>query len=129
VALKRAFRLRSSSDFQRVRQQGRSLSSRLLILAWRPNDLTQQRVGFVISKRISKLAVRRNYLKRLLGEAVRSQLGSILPGYDVVLTARHTALEADLPALAADILVLLRRARLLIPGEPKRLDSGPSGQG
>src|SRR5205085_1870883 len=54
VALKRALRLRKSSEFQRVRQQGRSTASRLLILAWTPNEVARLRVGFVVSKRISK---------------------------------------------------------------------------
>jgi len=58
VALNRALRLRKSSEFQRVRQQGRSITSRLLILAWVPNEVGRLRIGFVVSKRISKLAVK-----------------------------------------------------------------------
>src|SRR5947209_20584419 len=77
VALNRALRLRKGSEFQRVRQQGRSLTSRLLILAWIPNEVERPRVGFVVSKRISKHAVERNYIKRLLSEAIRP----FLPGH------------------------------------------------
>ncbi|HET8842045.1 MAG TPA: ribonuclease P protein component [Ktedonobacteraceae bacterium] len=115
MALKRALRLRKSSEFQRVRQQGRSITSRLLILAWTPNDVAQLRIGFVVSKRVSKHAVGRNRLKRLLGEAMRSSLPELSPGYDIVLNARKEALAADLRALEQDIPALLRRARLLAP--------------
>lgn len=113
MALKREFRLRKSNDFQRVRQQGRSIASRLLILAWTPNNVAELRVGFVVSKRISKHAVKRNYSKRLLSEAMRPLLADIATGWDIVLTARHPLLDADLPMLSKDVAILLRRARLI----------------
>jgi ribonuclease P protein component len=117
VALNRALRLRKSSEFQRVRQQGRSITSRLLILAWTANDVAQLHIGFVVSKRISKRAVERNYLKRLLSEALRPVLPELIPGWDIVLSARKDMLTADLRTLEQDIAVLLRRARLLVPAQ------------
>jgi ribonuclease P protein component len=113
VALNRALRLRKNSDFQRVRQQGHSVTSRLLILAWTPNDEARVRVGFVISKRISKHAVTRNYIKRLLGEAIRPVLADLPVGLDIVFSARGQILGADLSMLRQDMSTLLRRARLL----------------
>jgi ribonuclease P protein component len=113
VALIRALRLRKSSDFQRVRQQGRSIASRLLILIWMPNEVARLRIGFVVSKRISKKAVDRNYIKRLLGEAIRPVLHELPTGWDIVLSARNQASSADLQALKEDIITLLQRAHLL----------------
>jgi len=123
VALNRALRLRKSSEFQRVRQQGRSITSRLLILAWASNDVAQLRIGFVVSKRISKRAVDRNYLKRLLGEAVRPLLPELTPGWDIVISARQGTLTADLHILEQDIPALLRRARLLAPASTREMKS------
>ena len=121
MALKRAVRLRKSGDFQRVRQQGRSISSRLLILAWSPNDVARLRIGFVVSKRISKHAVERNHLKRLLGEAVRGFLPGLPPGIDIVFSARNAANTVDMQTLAGDIRILLQRAKLITatPGTTK----------
>jgi ribonuclease P protein component len=113
VALKRAARLRKSGDFHRVRQQGRSISSRLLILAWSPNDTGRARIGFVVSKRISKLAVERNHLKRLLSEAARGCIPDIFPGMDIVISARNAASAATLQTLSGEIRILLQRAKLL----------------
>jgi ribonuclease P protein component len=115
VTLNRAFRLRKGSDFQRVRQQGRSIASRLLILAWVPNEARTSRVGFVVSKRISKYAVRRNYIKRLLGEAIRPYITEMRGGWDIVLSARQPVVAADLSTLQREIVTLLQRARLLAP--------------
>jgi ribonuclease P protein component len=123
VALNRASRLRKSSEFQRVRQQGRSITSRLLILAWASNDVAQLRIGFVISKRISKRAVDRNRLKRLLSETIRPLLPELTPGWDIVLSARKDILTADLHTLEQEIPVLLRRARLLAPAQRQEMKS------
>jgi len=119
LALQHALRLRSTSDFQRVRQQGRSIASRLLVLAWSPNEVAHVRIGFVVSKRISKHAVQRNYIKRLLGEAVREMLPELPANMDLVLTARNQAATTNLRALEDDIRTLLRRAGLLAatPGD------------
>ena len=115
MALNRALRLRKSSEFQRVRQQGHSITSRLLILAWVPNEVGKLRIGFVVSKRISKLAVERNRVKRLLAEAIRRHLSELPSGWDIVLSARNHITVANLPALEEDIVNLLHRARLLGP--------------
>ena len=122
MALNRALRLRKSSEFQRVRQQGRSITSRLLVLAWVPNDVGRLRIGFVVSKRISGLAVERNRVKRLLSEAVRRHLSELPVGWDIVLSARNHITATDLPALELDIVNVLHRARLLGPEtEPKNV--------
>ncbi len=113
MALNRALRLRKNSDFQRVRQQGRSTASRLLILACAPNKQAVLRVGFVVSKRVSKHAVERNYIKRLLSEAVRPVLSNIPAGWDLVFSAKSQTMGIGLPVLAQDVSQLLRRARLL----------------
>ena len=87
--------------------------SPLLILAWLPNDVAQLRIGFVVSKRVSKRAVDRNYIKRLLSEATRAALPRLPGGVDIVVTARQQASTANLRTLEQDLLILLRRAHLL----------------
>lgn len=125
MALKRALRLRKNSDFQRVRQQRRSVSSRLLILAWASSDNralntdANPRIGFVVGKRISKRAVERNYIKRLLGEAIRPVLADLPGGMDIVISAKNQVIiGSDLHILRHDIAILLRRAQLLPSARP-----------
>jgi ribonuclease P protein component len=86
--------------------------SPLLILAWMPNDVAKIRVGFVVSKRVSKRAVDRNYIKRLLSEAMRALLPRLPSGLDIVVSARQKANMVDLRTLEQDISTLLRRAHL-----------------
>ena len=113
MALNRAVRLRKKSEFQRVKQQGHSVMSPLLVLAWMPNDVVSARIGFVVSKRIAKHAVDRNYLKRLLSEAMRGLLPRLPGGFDIVVSARQKANAANLRILEQDMVNLLRRAKLL----------------
>jgi len=87
--------------------------SPLLVLAWMPNDLASTRIGFVVSKRIAKHAVHRNYIKRLLSEAIRGLLPGLPGGLDIVVSARQKANTADLRILEQDMVNLLRRANLL----------------
>ena len=112
MALKRALRLRKNTDFQRVRQHGRKTASGLLVLMCAPNTLATIRVGFVVSKRISKQAVERNYVRRLLSEAIRPLIVDIPAGWDIVLSVKQTIIGVPLPALTRDLCKLLRRARL-----------------
>ena len=86
-----------------------------------PNELARLRIGFVVSKRISKHAVERNHIKRLLSEAIRPVLPEISGGWDIVISARNLASSTDVYMFEQDITTLLRRARLLTlpPGEDR----------
>ncbi len=112
MGLKRAWRLKSEAEVQRVWQQGSTWAHPLVILRALRNDLGQTRVAFVVSKKVGK-AVTRNRAKRLLREATRQLYPHIAPGYDIVLIARSTIVEAHLSVIAAAVEDLIRRAKLL----------------
>ena len=111
--MKRAWRLKSESDVQRVWQHGRAWAHPLVILRARPNGLEQSRVAFVVGKKVGK-AVARNRAKRLMREAVRARFPNILPGYDIVLIGRSKIAESSLTEVASVTDELLARAKLLI---------------
>jgi ribonuclease P protein component len=83
-------RLRTKADFRRVGRLGRHLRLAFLHLTFCPTSSRDGspfgRVGFTISDRVSKLATRRNRVRRLLKEAVRLWWGEIRPGHDLVLS-------------------------------------------
>jgi ribonuclease P protein component len=110
--VKRANRLRHSSQFQRVRREGRTYSERLLRLTVAPNRRKQTRCGFVVSKRIGG-AVQRNRAKRRVREAVRLDFDHIARGLDLVFVIR-TPEVGDVPFEHVQDVVrnLLRRAEI-----------------
>ena len=48
----------------------------------------QPRFSFIVSKKVYKLAVRRNRLKRRLREIARQNLSKIKNGYNIIILAR-----------------------------------------
>ncbi|HEY1389508.1 MAG TPA: ribonuclease P protein component [Ktedonobacterales bacterium] len=115
--LRRAQRLRSPRDFQRVRAQGRRVSGAVLLLGYAARsasgDSNLTRIGFSVSRRVGG-AVVRNRVKRRLREVMRRRLARIAPGYDLVITARPGAADARMETLEQEVAGLLARARLLI---------------
>ncbi|MBF6592600.1 MAG: ribonuclease P protein component, partial [Ktedonobacterales bacterium] len=57
-------------------------------------------------------AVERNRVKRRLREAARPRLAALAPGWDIIVTARAGAAQADFAALDAALAELLTHARL-----------------
>ncbi len=91
-------------------REGHLLAHRLLVLRTVPNRLLHNRYGFVTSKHLGK-AVVRNRVRRRLREGVRSL--TTRPGWDVVISARVRAAQADFQHLKAAIANLFARAGIL----------------
>lgn len=92
--MQRRYRLSRSRDFDAVYRQGRSVSTRFLVLYWFPReDDGDPRLGLAVPKGAGS-AVVRNRVKRQLREAWRSQLERVPPGQDYVLIARPGLPEA-----------------------------------
>jgi ribonuclease P protein component len=104
-------RLTRNSDYVAVYNQGKVWTNNLIAMKARPNELGFNRYGVVVGKRISKKAVKRNRVKRLLREAIR--LSPIKQGWDLVIIARSEAAAADYQELEIAIRRLLSRAGLL----------------
>ena len=107
--------LRRRKDFDTVFQEGQVLANRLLVLRSVPNQLSHNRYGFVTSKRLGK-AVVRNRVRRRLRECVRSLAAR--PGWDVVVSARARAADADFHQLKKAVVSLFDRAGILSGGAP-----------
>lgn len=105
------YRLRHNSDFQRVRQHGKSHASPLMVLAFLQNELDHSRFGFVVSKRLGR-AVRRNKIKRRMREATRLRLPRIKPGFDVVFIARQPVGQASYAMIERELELLLKKGQL-----------------
>ena len=114
--MRRANRLRTRADFERVRAGKRSLANPLLVLYSAPNELGYPRVGVTVGRRTARefaKAVVRNRVRRRTREAARRRLSPDGPAYDLLFIARGPSATADWPALAGAVDDLLRRARVL----------------
>ena len=93
--MQRRHRLSRSRDFDAVYRQGKSVSTRFLVLYWFPRDdgTDEPRLGLAVPKGTGS-AVVRNRIKRQLREAWRALLPKVRSGQDYVLIARPGLSEA-----------------------------------
>ena len=118
-------RLKSATDFERVRRDGRSHAHPLVVLvAWRrrPDEAAEQagaapgplltRVGFAAGKSVGT-AVKLNRAKRLLRAALQACEAEIEQGWDLLLIARRPLAQVKLAQAQAALSQVLRRARVL----------------
>ncbi len=71
-------------------------------MRYRGNELGGARLGLAISKRVSKRAVERNRIKRLVRESFRRVRGQ-LPPVDLMVMARDLAAGVPGPELLHDL--------------------------
>jgi ribonuclease P protein component len=106
-------RLVQSSDFERVKKEGRSERGTLLILGvLQAPDRNLLRAGFVTSKRIGG-AVIRNRVRRRLREIFRKHRPDLTTDLWIVIIARPKAARATYRELEDEWLRLAKRASIL----------------
>jgi len=94
-------RLKKKINFVRVEIDGKMIQSRSFGMGVydRSKDFdgdsnnTDSRFGFIISTKISKKAVVRNRIKRIIADAVRVSLSKIKKGLDVVFLIKPNAVK------------------------------------
>jgi ribonuclease P protein component len=93
--VQRRHRLSRSRDFDAVYRQGRSTSTRFLVLYWfdREDDPGDPRLGLAVPRAAGN-AVARNRIKRQLRELWHARLARVPTGRDYVLIAKPGLPEA-----------------------------------
>ena len=90
--LKRSEKLRQDSDFKRLFKGSPLFKTRLFVLYVQANYRKESRIGFVVSRKVSKKAVDRNRIRRLFSEMFRLNKPNV-PS-DIIMLARHQAVYA-----------------------------------
>jgi ribonuclease P protein component len=107
-------RLRRREDFAKVYAKGdryRGKYLNLRIVCDRNEAFT--RIGIVVSKKVSKLAVTRNRFKRQLRAIFRQLLSQLKDGLQIVVTVTTVQSKPSYQELWDDLKNLLARAKVL----------------
>jgi ribonuclease P protein component len=99
--LPRSANLKKSSEFRVVYESGRRYDGAFMTAFVAPAGSPQHRLGITASRKVSRSAVGRNRVKRLLRESFRlsqTELKELRRGYDWVLNAKRSLLEVKLNA-------------------------------
>jgi ribonuclease P protein component len=82
--LPRQAKIVKTDDFSSVFNLRKRIASQHLVLRYRLNEANMPRLGLIVSKKTAKLAVQRNYMRRVLRELFRLNQHN-LPALDLVI--------------------------------------------
>ena len=88
--LSRENRLNRSKDFEKAFKKGLSCFSENIIVKALKNELDISRIGFSVGVKVSKKAIERNRIKRVLRESVRIYISQMKKGFDIVIIYKKT---------------------------------------
>lgn len=108
-------RLRRAAEFAAFRTASGKVQTQHFLLRVIPSTTGQPRLGLAVSRKVSKRAVARNRIKRIIRESFRLRRGR-LPALDVLVIARPSAVAATNPALHSDLEVAWRKLEALMAG-------------
>lgn len=110
--LQKKHRLNKSKDIKNTSARGRSFFSPNFVIKFRPDPEIATRVAVVVSNYVSKKAVERNRIKRLIRETVRVNLSKLKTG-DYVIIVRPKAKLSDENVVKTGLSELLKSLKLL----------------
>lgn len=91
MTLANIYRLQGTKAIEEVKSRGKLIQSdNFGIIFLKRNDSEVSKFAFIVSKKISNLAVHRNRLDRALNEGVRRCLARVPKGYSFVFLAKAT---------------------------------------
>ena len=82
-------KLSNADDFSAVFNFKKKLSSPHLYFHYAPNSKNHIRLGYIVSSKIEKLSVKRNYMRRLIREILKRQI-PFKASFDIVIRVHKT---------------------------------------
>jgi ribonuclease P protein component len=107
-------RLSKNIEFDKVKSKGSKVTGKsLMVLVVDRKDADPARFGIVVSKNVSKKAVYRNRVKRLIRESLKSVLIKVKVGCNIVIIARSNIVGLGFSEVNNDLEHVFRKARLI----------------
>ncbi len=104
--------IKENSDFKRLYYRGKSQVRKRLVVYYRKNRFSYNRLGITVSPKVG-CAVVRNRVRRLLKENYRL-LEGMSQGYDIVVVARTSSANASFHEIGNDLKSALKECGLVL---------------
>lgn len=99
--------IKSNEDFKEIYRTGKSYANKYLIMYVKKNDMSYNRIGISVSKKVGNSVVRHR-ITRLIRESYRLSEDSFLSGLDIVVVARVGAREKNYSEIESALLHLMK---------------------
>ena len=97
--------LKKNVDFQKVYRNGKSKANKYLVMYVLPNNLSINRLGISVSKKVGNSVVR-HHLTRLIRESYRLNSSMFNSGLDIVVVVRTTARDEKFNTIESALMHL-----------------------
>ena len=104
--------LKKNSDFQNVYVKGKSKANRYLVMYVAQNNLSINRLGISVSKKVGNSVVR-HHLTRLIRESYRLNSSMFNSGLDIVVVVRNTARDKSYKEIESALMHLGKIQKIL----------------
>lgn len=106
--LPKIYRLSLRDQLPKIKNEGRiyhGMSATIIVgkKLYSPNPEGVSRFGFIVSNRVSKSAVARNRIRRLLREAVYERLSRVNPGLSIVIIGKQKIVGKQLKEIGIEL--------------------------
>ncbi len=109
--------LRKADEFSSVFSFRKRFSAGFLITHYKPNQNLGVRIGFVAAKKVAKLAVDRNYMRRVLRELCKQQKHG-LSNVDVIIQVKKPFRNNNFLAINVELANLFAKIHKKLILEP-----------
>ena len=104
--------LRRKDDFSSIYKRGKSIGERYIVLFYKKNGLSYNRIAFLASKKVGN-SVERNRARRLMKENYRLLKNNIKSGYDLIFIARNTINDKKAQDVNKSMVNALLKSKLM----------------
>ncbi len=108
------YRLKGKEEIDKVKEKGKLYQfSNFGFLILKRKDKEDSKFAFVVSTKVSKQAVQRNRVKRVLSETVRYEMSILKKGYDCVFLLKKSSARTSSEELVTETKKVLKKAKLI----------------
>lgn len=97
--------IKNNFEFLNVYHRGKSYANRYLVMYITQNQMSENRYGITVSKKVGNSVVRHR-VTRLIRESIRLNEEQFARGYDIVVVARNTAKDKKYQDIESALLHL-----------------------
>lgn len=107
--------LKKQNDFDRVFKTGEVFGNKAFVMYYFKNNSEINRIGIIVSKKVSKKSVVRNKIRRRIKESYRLNQDFFKRGYDIIIIAKQPCKDEDYNHLEKSLKHLFYKKNLMRP--------------